>query len=217
MSHVSPVEPFLWYIYCVFSARKAAAVCHVSGSSQRGRCRRGRSEIPHFSSKLQLFAPCSRIKRKKAKKRAKKGDSRQKKGDSRKSEEKGEIPSSPIYTNPLKNLPNVADLQGCPLPGIKYALSLYPFPFLEGCFKDRWVFLPPKLGDCKWHERAHHQGPLNGGGFKRGGGFPIWTRPSFFVLFFPFLSFPDFSGFSRFVRGVSGDFPDLSFSSFAAY
>ena len=34
-----------------------------SGSCQRGRCRRGRSEIPHFSSKLQLLAPCSRIKR----------------------------------------------------------------------------------------------------------------------------------------------------------
>ena len=45
-------------------------------------------------------------------KRKKRGDSRQKRGDSRakkgrfppKSEEKGEIPSSPIYTNPLKNL-----------------------------------------------------------------------------------------------------------------
>ena len=29
---------------------------HFSGSSQRGRCRRGRSEIPHFPSKLQSFA-----------------------------------------------------------------------------------------------------------------------------------------------------------------
>ena len=47
------------------------------------------------------------------------------------------------------------------------------------------------------------------GGFKRGG-FPIWTCPSFFVLFCPFWDFPDFSGifpiclgmvwgFSRFV------------------
>ena len=42
------------------------------------------------------------------------------------------------------------------------------------------------------------QGPLNGGVFKRGG-FPIWTFPSFFVLFCPFLSFWDFPG----------DFPDL--------
>ena len=47
------------------------------------------------------------------------------------------------------------------------------------------------------------------GGFKRGG-FPIWARPSFFVLFCPFWDFPDFfwifpicsgmvRGFSRFV------------------
>ena len=58
------------------------------------------------------------------------------------------------------------------------------------------------------------------GGFKRGGGFPIWTGPSFFVLFCPFLSFfgafPIFLGFSRFARGWSGDLPDLSFSSFSA-
>ena len=51
------------------------------------------------------------------------------------------------------------------------------------------------------------------GGFKRGG-FPIWTCPSFFVLFGTFLIFP---GFSRFVWGLFGDFPDLSFSSFSAY
>ena len=36
------------------------------------------------------------------------------------------------------------------------------------------------------------------GGFKQGG-FPIWTCPSFFVLFCPFWDFPDFSGI----------FPDL--------
>ena len=36
------------------------------------------------------------------------------------------------------------------------------------------------------------------GGFKRGG-FPIWTCPSFFVLFCPFWDFPD----------LLGDFPDL--------
>ena len=52
------------------------------------------------------------------------------------------------------------------------------------------------------------------GSFKRGG-FPIWTGPSFFVLFGTF--FPIFLGFSRFARGWSGDFPDLSFSSFSAY
>ena len=36
------------------------------------------------------------------------------------------------------------------------------------------------------------------GCFKRGG-FPIWTCPSFFVLFCPFWDFPD----------LFGDFPDL--------
>ena len=86
-------------------ARAFVCIC-FSGSSQRGRCRRGRIEIPHFSSKLQLCAPCSRIRRKKAKKSAKRGDSRKKERRKapKKSEEKGEIPSSPIYTNPLKNL-----------------------------------------------------------------------------------------------------------------
>ena len=47
------------------------------------------------------------------------------------------------------------------------------------------------------------QGPLNRGGFQTGGGFPIWTCPSFFVLFCPFLSF---LGLSRF----SGIFPICS-------
>ena len=45
-----------------------------------------------------------------------------------------------------------------------------------------------------------YQGPKRGG-FKRGG-FPIWTCPSFFVLF---GTFPIFPGFSRFARGWSGD------------
>ena len=44
------------------------------------------------------------------------------------------------------------------------------------------------------------------GGFKWGG-FPIWTCPSFFVLFCPFWEFPDFSGIfpicSGMVRGFS--------------
>ena len=44
------------------------------------------------------------------------------------------------------------------------------------------------------------------GCFKRGG-FPIWTCPSFFVLFCPFWDFPDFSGIfpicSGMVRGFS--------------
>ena len=54
------------------------------------------------------------------------------------------------------------------------------------------------------------------GGFKRGG-FPIWTCPSFFVLFCPFSDFPDFSGIFPICAGMVRDFPDLSFSSFSAY
>ena len=48
------------------------------------------------------------------------------------------------------------------------------------------------------------QGPLNGGGggFKRRG-FPIWTCPSFFVLFFgPSWDFPDFSGIFPICPGI---------------
>ena len=55
------------------------------------------------------------------------------------------------------------------------------------------------------------------GGFKRGV-FPIWTRPSFFVLFVPFWDFPDFSGiFPDLLGDGPGEIPDLSFSSFSAY
>ena len=39
------------------------------------------------------------------------------------------------------------------------------------------------------------------GGFKRGG-FPIWTCPSFFVLFCPFWDFPDFSGIFPICSGM---------------
>ena len=53
------------------------------------------------------------------------------------------------------------------------------------------------------------------GGFKRGG-FPIWTRPSFFVLFCPFWDFPVFSGIfpicSGMVRGFSRFVPFLFLS-----
>ena len=49
----------------------------VSGSFARGRCRRGRSEIPHSCSKLLLFALVLQEKQRKAKK---KGKNAQKKG-----------------------------------------------------------------------------------------------------------------------------------------
>ena len=54
------------------------------------------------------------------------------------------------------------------------------------------------------------QGPLNGGGFKRGG-FPIWACPSFFVLYVLSGTFPIFLGFSRIARGWSGDFSRCPF------
>ena len=62
--------------------------------------------------------------------------------------------------------------------------------------------------------RFHHLllGPLNGG-VSNGGGFPIWTCPSLFVLFCPFWDFPDFSGIfpicSGMVRGFSRFVPFL--------
>ena len=77
------VSQYKWGAYC----------CTNSGTSQRGRCRRGRSEIPHFSRKLQLFAPCSRLKCKQAKKSAKKGEIPAKKA--KKSAEKGRFPPAP--------------------------------------------------------------------------------------------------------------------------
>ena len=51
------------------------------------------------------------------------------------------------------------------------------------------------------HSSCNPQGPLKGGGGSNGGGFPIWTCPSFSVLLRPFWDFPVF-----FFR----DFPDLS-------
>ena len=45
------------------------------------------------------------------------------------------------------------------------------------------------------------QGPLNGGGVQTGG-FPVWTCPSFFVIFCPFWDFPDFSGISPICSGM---------------
>ena len=50
------------------------AICEIvaiSGSFARGRCRRGRSEIPHFCSKLLLFALVLQQKQRKAKKNGK--------------------------------------------------------------------------------------------------------------------------------------------------
>ena len=47
-----------------------------------------------------------------------------------------------------------------------------------------------------------------GGGFKRGV-FPIWTCPSFFVLFCPFWDFPDFSGIFPICPGTLRGFSRL--------
>ena len=95
-----------------------------SGSSARGRCRRGRSEIPHFCSKLQLFAlvkneekrRTKKEKRRKAKKseereekrkKTKKRKRKRKQKSEEKRKKKRESSSDPIYTNPIKNLPNL--------------------------------------------------------------------------------------------------------------
>ena len=56
-----------------------------------------------------------------------------------------------------------------------------------------------------------------GGGGSNGGGFPIWTCPSFFVVFCPFWDFPDFSGIcSGMVWGFS-QFVPFSFSAYQAH
>ena len=62
-----------------------------SGSFARGRCRQGRSEIPHFCSKLQSFPLSSRSipeKRRKKLRKAKKSEEKQKKTKRRKTNNK---------------------------------------------------------------------------------------------------------------------------------
>ena len=82
----------------------------TSGSSERGRCRRGRSEIPHFPSKLQSLAlvPEEEAKNEEKRRKAKKNEKNEKAKKNekkKKNEEKRENSSDPIYTNPIKNLP----------------------------------------------------------------------------------------------------------------
>ena len=86
--------------------------CENSGSFARGRCRRGRSEIPHFCSKLLLFALVLQEKQRKAKKkgkmRKKKGKMRRKRGKMRK--KKGKITPTPSTPTPLRTSQKSADL-----------------------------------------------------------------------------------------------------------
>ena len=74
----------------------------------------GRSEIPHFCSKLLLFALVLEEKREKSDE--KKGKMRRKRGKMRKKGgkcvKKGENHSDPIYTNPIKNLPKNGHASG---------------------------------------------------------------------------------------------------------
>ena len=62
------------------------------------------------------------------------------------------------------------------------------------------------FGQCQCLKRFRESRAAKRGGFKRGG-FPIWTFPSFFVLFCPPWDFPDFFGIfpicSGMVRGFS--------------
>ena len=43
--------------------------------------------------------------------------------------------------------------------------------------------------------------PFSGPELNGGGGFPLWTCPSFFVLFRPFWDFPDFFGIFPICQG----------------
>ena len=74
-----------------------------SGSFARGRCRRGRSEIPHFCSNLQSFPLSSRRIPEKRRRTKRSEEKREKKR--RKTKKDEENSSDPIYTNPIKNLP----------------------------------------------------------------------------------------------------------------
>ena len=81
---------------------------HISGSFARGRCRRSRSEIPRFCSKLQLFALvlCE------SKRKAKKSEEKPQKSEEAKKKKKWENSSDPIYTNPIENLWNIHQSSG---------------------------------------------------------------------------------------------------------
>ena len=87
---------------CVWAPRLLPQVT-LSRSFARGRCRRGRSEIPHFCSKLLLFALV--LYKGEAEKCEEKGEKCEEKGE--KCVKKGENHSDPIYTNPIKNLPTL--------------------------------------------------------------------------------------------------------------
>ena len=82
-----------------------------SGSFARGRCRRGRSEIPIFAVNCSLSSERIREKRRKTKKseekrrKAKKNEKYRKSEEKRKKRKKWEYSSYPIFTNPVKNLP----------------------------------------------------------------------------------------------------------------
>ena len=85
------------------------------GSSERGRCKQGRSEILHFSSKLQLLAlvlggkrrKTKTTKKRKEKKNGKKKKNKEKQRKTKKNKEKqrktkkGKFPLTPSIPSPL--------------------------------------------------------------------------------------------------------------------
>ena len=80
-----------------------------SGSFARGGCRRGRSEIPHFCSKLLLFALSSR---RTTEKRGKTKKSEEKRRKTRKKNEKtGKIPPTPSAPTPLRASQNQTSMK----------------------------------------------------------------------------------------------------------
>ena len=85
------------------SSCPASKVCLPSGSSERGRYRRGRSEIPHFPSKLQSFALVLGKQEKKRRKSEEKRRKTKKNEEKRKKNEKnGKIPPTPSTPTPLR-------------------------------------------------------------------------------------------------------------------
>ena len=92
------------------SSPRASIECRFgpfsSGSFARGRYRRGRSEIPHFCSKLQSFPLSSRRiseKRRKTKKSEEKEKKTKKRRKTKKKrKKKGKIPPTPFTPTPLR-------------------------------------------------------------------------------------------------------------------
>ena len=89
--------PFALKIEKLLSSSPSQKSALTSGSSERGRCRRGRSEIPHFSvngSRLPLFQENKKSEEKRKKRRKNENPSKKRKN--------GKIPPTPSTPTPLR-------------------------------------------------------------------------------------------------------------------